>query len=173
MKNYPILIIISFSLSLLLVFLLDWPRYQEFQNLEMEIVKAREELRSQESYYQEINRITDELVKYQDVLAVIDSALPEDHSLPELLNFIQRAASQSGLVVNQVSPFTITSDLEPDIVITRVNINMDGDYIDLKEFLHVVERSARFIEVNNVAFIFPEDESVFNFLVTVTVYQHK
>jgi Tfp pilus assembly protein PilO len=172
MKNYPLLIIIFFAISILMVVFLAWPRYEEFQILEKEITQKKEELQSQESYYEQVSRASNELAKHKNVLAVVESAIPDDHSLPELLNFVQKAASKVGLVVKQVAPFSVASEIDTEIETTRINLDIEGDYIDLKEFLTIIEKSARFIETNKVGFSFPEEEDVFNFAVTLTVYHY-
>jgi Tfp pilus assembly protein PilO len=92
--------------------------------------------------------------------------------LPELLNFFQKTASQSGLILEEVSPIEASSGEEKDIKTTRVNITLKGYYFDFKNFLLIVEKSARLIEIENIYFSSDELEELFTFELSARVHSY-
>ena len=172
MKLYPLLTLIAIALSAAVIFFFDWPKYKQFSSLEQQITDKKAELQSQKSYYEQVTKTENELQQYKDALAIINSALPEQDSVPDLLNFMQKSAAQSGLVIKQVAPFSVAPEKDSDIRITRVNIELQGDYNGLKQFLESLEDSARFIEVNKVTFSYPQEGTVFTFSLTITTYHY-
>lgn len=172
MKSYPLYIIVSFALLALGSFFLIWPKYQEFGMLEQEILEKKSELESQDEYFKDLELLSVELEKRQEFLLKIDAAITEKRSLPELLNFLQKTASQSRTVIRALAPSFIGLDLEKGVNVTRLNIQLDGSYVGLKEFISNIEKSARLIEVNNITFSYPEDEELFSFNINMTIYSY-
>jgi Tfp pilus assembly protein PilO len=150
-----------------------FPKYQKFNSFKKEILAKEKELSSQEKYFETLKETSEELKKYETSLSKIDSALPQNPSLPELLNFIQKASSQSGLSLKEISP-AVTSPLEKsEIKETRINFLLVGSYQDFKNFLFILEKSARLIDVENISFASPkEKEGLFNFAITIKVYSY-
>lgn len=172
MTNYSFYIIIALSLSLLLIFGLVLPRYRDWDSLNQEIFKRGIELRSQENYFQEIQRISGKLKENQDSLSKIESALPEDRSLPQVLNFFQKAASQSGTTLKHIVPVFVVLERGQNIRTTKVNLVLGGDYYSFKNFLSLVEKSARLIEVENIYFSYPKEGGPFIFNISTKTYSY-
>jgi len=172
MTNYSFYIIIALSLSLLLIFGLVLPRYRDWDSLNQEIFKREIELRSQENYFQEIQRISGKLKENQDSLSKIESALPEDSFLPQVLNFFQKAASQSGTSLKHIVPVFVALERGQNIRTTKVNLVLGGDYYSFKDFLSLVEKSARLIEVENIYFSYPKEGGPFIFNISTKTYSY-
>lgn len=170
MKNYPFYIVIFFSLSFFLIIFLIFPKYQNLNSLKKEIFEKEDELSSQEKYFETLRETSEELKKYEDSLSKVDTALPKNPSLPELLNFIQKTSSQSGLSLKGISP-AVTSPLEGEIKETRINFLLVGSYSDFKNFLSILEKSARLIDIENFSFSSPK-EGQFNFNLAIKVYSY-
>jgi len=171
MKKYPFYTIIFFSFSLLLIFVLILPTYQDLTSLRKKISEKEAELEIQEKYFQELQKISEELKNYEIPLSKIDSALPLKPSLPELLNFIQKASSQSGLSLKEIGQASTFSVEKEKIKETKLDLVLVGSYSDFKNFLSVLEKSARIIEVENISFSTPKEGS-FNFILTIKVYSY-
>ena len=171
MKNYLFYIAILFLGIIFLISFLIFPNYQNLTFLKKEISEKEIELSSQEKYFQDLQNISQELKKHETAISKIDSALPNSPSLPELLNFIQVKASQSGLALKGVSPATIIPAGEKGLKEIRVNFILIGNYSDFKNFLSILEKSARLIEIENVSFSSPE-EGPFTFNLTIKVYSY-
>jgi len=167
MKNYSFYTLILFLLSFLLIFSLIFPKYQKLDSLKKEILGKEDELSSQEKYFESLRKNSEELKKYEDSLSKIATALPKNPSLPELLNFIQKTSSQTGLSLKEISP-AVTSSLEGEIRETRINFLLVGKYPDFKNFLSILEKSARLIDIENLSFSSPK-EGLFNFAITIKV----
>ncbi len=172
MRNYPLYIVITFSLSLLLIFALLLPEYRTLNYLKQNIFKKDFELRSYEKHFQELQGILDEIKEKEESFLKIESALPKDSSLTELLNLFQKAASRSGLILEKVSPGPTSFIEKGEIKTSKVNLFLKGDYSDFKDFLSIIESSARLIEVDNISFSYSEGKKLFNFNIITGVHSY-
>ncbi len=173
MKNYPPFILLLSVLCLLMFFFLISPKYEEWNAFKVEIFKKETELGFQGAYLLKLREISAELKQNEESFSKIESALPLEASLPELLNFFQRAASQSGLVLRGVNPSANSSAKGGGTKETKVNLILEGKYSDFKDFLAIIEKSARLIEVENIYFNAPkEGAETFTFNIATKVYSY-
>lgn len=172
MKKYLLYFAICFVSSLLLGLTLIWPKAGKLSALREEIALKELNLLSQENYFKDLTAISEEVKKYESSLSKIDSALPQKFSLPDILNFIQTASSQSGLSLKTVSPtLSAPSQEEKEIKKKIINVVLTGDYGSFKNFLSILENSSRLIEVENIAFDYSK-EGAYNFNLTIAVYSY-
>lgn len=168
-------IIISLLLSVFLFCFLIWPKYQNLSLLRAEISQKMLELQSLQEYFGELKGLLEQLKEDQDSLSKIDSALPFNPSLSELFNFIQEASSQSGLFLKQVSLVKVSGEKEikGEIKESKVDLTLSGDYSSLKNFISILEKSARIIEIERISFVSPKKEKEnFDFYLTINVYSY-
>ena len=187
-----IITIVLFALTLTWGINFVWPKYQQLAILEKKNEIKKTELQRKEEYLQELKKISQELKNYQSQLAKIDSALPADPGLAALFDFLQKASSQSGLVLTNIkilasravtkekekttqSPSKIPSEIreiaEPEeLKETELSFLVSGDYPSFKNFLSVLEKSSRLIEIENISFMFPQKEGPWNFDLKIKVY---
>jgi Tfp pilus assembly protein PilO len=155
------IITISLALAILFGLGLVWPKYQAFSNLQAEIEARNKELESKRDYFSQVEKISQDLKIYEAQLAKISSALPPDPSLPALFNFLQKSASQSGLILEKISLGGIVAqkkDEKPGVIKEiMVNMELSGSYESFKNFLSAMEKSARLIEVESISFSSPEE----------------
>lgn len=169
----PIIIIIFLSLTLALGIGQIWPKYQELKFLEQRNKEKRTEIETKEKYIQGLKKMAEELKNYQVQLAKIDSALPSEPGLAALFNFFQKVSSQQGLVLTQVSPFLFQTHPEiKNLKETEVSVAFSGSYPSFKNFLSVLEKSARLIEVESISFLTQEKEGLLNFDLKIKVYSY-
>ena len=177
-----IFLIISLVFGLTLV----WPKYQDFIDLRKKIEGKKIELKTQANYFEDLQKISKELKKYQSQISKIDSALPEKISLPEVLNFLQKISSQSGLLLKNISPKTIALEVTkpgeeeiteetkiikgPEIKETKINLSLTGDYPSFKNFLSLLEKSARLFEIESISL--SSDKEGLNFDLKIKVYSY-
>ena len=172
MKNYPLIIAISLFLSLALGIGLVLPKYQELRALEEKIRDKKMEIASQEEYFSDLQKISEQLKEYQVPLAKIGQALPQNPSLPQLLDFFQKTGSQSGLVLKGISPaFTVPVEGISGVRQTSLSLALEGSYPSFKDFLSILENSARLIELENISFSSPK-EGPFTFNIRIKVYSY-
>ena len=103
MTTRLIIIILMFAGALVGGFILVLPKYQDFTHLQSMLIQKEKELSSKTAYYSKIQEIWVELEKYQDVLAKIDSAVPNDFSIPVLFDYLQNTAGETGLVLENLT----------------------------------------------------------------------
>ena len=172
--NKPIIIIVSIPLVLLFVIFYLFPSYQELMRLEKMIEVKEEELSKREESIRDLKNIEEKLKNYQEEIVKIDSAMPADVDLPALFDFIQKAGSQSGLALKSISH----SDVRPlsgleGLGETEVSLELSGVYDSLKNFLPVLETTARLIETQSVSFSSDPEDGPNEFKLTIKVYSYQ
>jgi len=171
--NRPITIAIFLFLTFILGLAFLWPKYQDLKSFQRKVEEKRAELQSKEEYFLNLSNIAEELKKYENQLLKIDSALPPDPSISALADFLQKKISQSGLVLNEVKLVSITpSEDLPGIQKIHLDLQILGSYPSFKNFLLILEKSARLIELENIAFSSPEKEGPFTFDLRIKVYSY-
>ncbi len=177
---------IAFIVAALLVGgVLAWPKYQSLSTLN-EGIKAKElELQSKTDYFNHIRKVSEQLEEYQESLSKINSALPDDALLPSTFNYLQNAASQAGLILEEVAvgsagvfdqtQASAAKPAEGQIKTITLNLSLVGSYASLKSFISEIENSARIIEVRKIAFSSPEEdeeEDIFSFSIDVVTHNY-
>lgn len=162
--------ILTFLLTLILGVLIIHPKYQELGLLEEKTKIRKAELQSKEEYLTSLQATSEELKKYQNELSIVNSALPSDPDLPALFDFLQKTASQNGLIFKEMKPPSVNTTKEPKEIL--LTLQMTGSYSSLKTFLASLGKSARIIEVESVSFTVPEKTALLTFDITIKVYSY-
>ncbi len=171
--NKPIITIISFSLVLIFGVVYFWPKYQHLRYLEQVIEIKETELSRREERLQELKEMGEGLKNYPDQLTKIDSALPSDVDLPTLFDFLQKASSQSGLILKSISHSAINpSPGFVELKETKVSLMFSGVYASFKNFLPILETIARMIETQSISFASVSEEGPREFNLTIKVYSY-
>lgn len=148
-----------FAAALVGGFTLVLPKYQDFVYTQSVLAQKEEELNSKTAYYSKIQEIWGELEKYQDVLAKIDSAVPNDFSIPVLFNYLQTTAGDTGLIMENLTFEGVAGNKVKEI---SIRLQLAGDYSSFKNFLSAIENSARFFKVGSINFSFSKGKFIFN-----------
>ena len=180
-----IIIFLCLLFIILVGFFLIWPEYQKFSTLQQEIKAKETELGYIEEYFFKLNQLSKEIENYQSQLAKLSSSLLSDSSLTtiSLINFIQSASSQNGLILKKIESFTIASPKpatpspgvsQPTTKVKEISFGFEtsGSYFALKNFLNTLEKSAKIIEVENVSFSFAEKEEIPTFELKIKTYSY-
>jgi len=172
--NRPIIIAVCLFLTLVLGTFLIWPEYQEFGVQKSKIWQKEGELQNLKEHLLELEALSRELERYQVELSKIDSALPAEFFLPSLLNYIQKTASENGLILKSFGPVSSTPfKAREKIKEFHLSLELSGSYSAFKNFLSDLEKSARLIEVENISFSSPqEEEKPFSFSIGIKVYSY-
>jgi Tfp pilus assembly protein PilO len=88
------------------------PKQKSIALLNSEISLKRSEFEAWQDYLKRIPEIYLSLMNYQEELSKIDMALPEDPSLPTFFNFLQKMASQSGLLLENIGLTKVSEEGE-------------------------------------------------------------
>lgn len=158
--NKIIIIAAGVMVALTLALVLVWPEYQKLQALKLNITNKQAELQSQETYFSQVKEIALKLEEYPDALLKISNALPKDPSLASLASFLQINAAQTGLILKKIVLGGIIApvDKKGPLTETQLIVQLTGSYKAFKDFLGLVENSARMIEVQNISIEIPPAE---------------
>lgn len=158
--NKITIIIGGLVIALVLGFVLAWPQYQKLQTLNSNIENKKELLQSQETYFSQVKEISAKLQEHSEALSKISDALPQDPSLAALVNFLQANSAQTGLILKKIvlSGTTPSSDIK-SLAETQLVIQISGSYEAFKDFLELIENSARLIEIQSISVEIPTKES--------------
>lgn len=173
--NRLFIIIISLSLGLILGWGLVFPKYQELSSLRQKIEEKKAEINNQDEYFSNLKKISEELKNYQIQLAKIKTALPSNPflSLPILLDFFQKASFQSGLVLKEIKTPSIQASPDfKEIQEIALTLVVSGSYPSFKNFLSILEKSARLIQVENISFSGEKKEASLDFNLKIKTYSY-
>jgi len=172
--NKTIIIAVSFIAAITLVISLVLPRYESLKSKIYEREIKEINFKNSNDYYKKVAEISNELKKYPEELAKIDYALPQEISLPAMYGFFQKKASESGLVLKN-EKFDSSSVLKENFTGKEHYFSLEllGSYPAFKNFLIILEKSAKIIEVENISFSSPsKGESAFSFDMSVKFYSY-
>jgi len=165
---------LSLVLAVILMVVLLWPKYQDLQELTAFLEQKETELQLKKDYFSQLRETSRKLEEYGENLSKINSALPEDPSLPSLFDYIQQTASQTGLLLEKIELRGI-KPAKKNSKIREIHLNfiLSGLYPDFKNFLSALEKSARLIQVQKIMFSTPQDlEEPFSFKVGIKTYAY-
>ncbi len=171
MRNYPFYIAIVFVLSVVLIVVFILPQYKDFNSLKKEIIEKEARLQSQEDYLKELQQTLKEVEKRKEDFEKLESALPDELLLTDFLNFLQKTTSQTGLILKDISSATISGE-EKGVKTARINFELEGNYSSFKNFLLVIEKSARLVEVESISFESPKEEETFHFKIAIVIHSY-
>jgi len=149
----PIAIATTLFVILIVIFYLVMPKYQEVKGLQSEILIKEAELTGREKYFREIANTYQKLVEHRENVEKINTALPEDPSIPPLVYFLEDQSLKNGLILENVELLrAIPSEEKIKIKQTRLLMELHGSYSSFRNFLASLENSSRLIEVENILF---------------------
>jgi Tfp pilus assembly protein PilO len=168
MKKENFYSIFFILISVLLFFLFISPKQTSLSILNSQLLQKRYELETLDKYFQEILKTSEKLKNYQEEISKIDSALPDDPSIPLLFNFLQKSSSQSGLLLENIGSINLNE--EGKLKKWTTTLKLKGDYPSLKNFISILERSARLIKIDKIS-ILGEGEST-SFDLTISFFSY-
>ena len=164
-RNYLeafVIILIAAGLGFFLVL----PKYSKLQEIKLAIAEKNAEIENRQEYFAELSQAGIELAQYEANMEKIETAFPETVDAPALMNFVQAAAMQSGLIVKGVT-YGGTSESKSDkekkvsadteavstlkLKTYSVGANFIGSYPNFKDFLARIEYSSRLISTDSIS----------------------
>lgn len=162
-----IITIIALLISLFLGLSLDWPKYKEFKNTRQDIAQKQFDIKNQKEKIANLTKVREDLNNYTDALAKIDSALPSDSNLPALFQFLQDSTEQEGLFLKNFPSASSPSSNSSEIKEIRLSLSLTGSYSAFKNYLNVLRKTSRMIEVESLSFSAPEESGIFSFNLSI------
>lgn len=171
--NRRIIILICLLSLLLMVLLVLYPKYQELTLWQSQIREKEKEIKFRGNYLDELAEASNIFKEHEEQIAIIDSGLPDSPSLPTLFDFIQKTGAQSGLVVQDLGVSSPKSGEESEKRLEEISISVgaNGSYEAIKEFLVILEKSARMFDITSFS-IQVGEESIFSLSLTAKTYSY-
>ncbi|MFH1509956.1 MAG: type 4a pilus biogenesis protein PilO [Candidatus Nealsonbacteria bacterium] len=172
--NYvPLIIIITFILLLIIGGTFLFPKFSQLNEIKENIQAKEIELQYGQEYFDRLGELKIKLEENTFEISKISSALPIDASAPSMFRFIQETASLSGLVLSRINPFTIESlDDNTEINEMKFTVELSGTYSSFKEFLSILEKSARLFEVYELEFRQSQEEDILDFSLNLRTFSY-
>jgi Tfp pilus assembly protein PilO len=175
----PIAIIVCFAVAIIFGINVLLPRLNQFQGLSKEVKEKTTELQNKEKYYTNLRQIDEQLRAKSSELSKVNSALPEEPSIPSVLNFLQKAGTQSGLVVKNLGDFSVSnSETNSNLKDIEFGLEISGTYPSFKSLVTILEKSARWFEIKSVSLNYASPEAglagkdTFSFVIRVITHSY-
>ena len=164
---------ILFGLSIAIVFGWVAPRYQNLTDLQSQIKGKQTELGYLEEKINNLAAVSSELKKHQEGIAKINYAIPSDPSLPYYYDLLQSMVSQNGLILKNISNFSVKNTPDSKLKEIKVGLEVEGSYVSFKNFISTIGSSARLIEVESISFKSPtEKKDYFTFGLSLSAHSY-
>jgi len=148
MPIISVLLIVVFAIG---AYLFWWPCYQEFSGLKAQYAAKESDIKQKEQYLADMKVVLEKVSsEYKDEYGKIDSALPEDISVLSLYNYLLKASSENGLILEDISWPQISS--LSDVHKASFSVTLSGSYSAFKNFLSTLYKSGRLIEAESMNF---------------------
>jgi len=166
--NKPVATIIILIINLILIFLFVAPKYQESNNLQLNLAQKQIEYDAQSDYYGKVLEALKSINDRKDVLEKIDSALPLDFSLASVIYFLQNEAIENQLNIKSITfskdlPQTkeefLSANSNQEVKSVGFAVNLSGSYQGFKKFLSDLDKSVRLFQVDRIYFSSPQGSS--------------
>ena len=149
----PITTAIFLFLSLVAIFYLALPKYNAYQDLLKQIGIEEAKYNGQDAYYTSIFNNYNQLQQYKDNLSKIDDAIPSSSAFSKLLNLLYKDSTDSGIVIQNISGANNQqAGAGKSIKEISLSLSLFGSYPAFKNFLYLLEKSARLIESQDFNF---------------------
>ena len=174
MTQKPLTIIVIISAFLLLgIFFFWWPKYQSFSDKLDELRVKREELRTKEEYFVQLQKLSSSFQEYSLEVSKVEAALPLTPQVPDFLNFVERQSARSGLILQSTSVAKAqVLQQGSDIFKIPVSVSLAGPYPAFKNFLLALQSSSRLAELVEVSFFTPQQGQIFTFDLKMRIHSY-
>lgn len=148
----PITIAITLFIILILIFFLVKPEYNKFRTLQQTLGEKIAEFNAEYDYYSAIDTTYYEIQSHKDALQKIDDALPSDSSMGQLVYFLQKKGTDSGVVIKSLFLSKSSAAAGSSVKDVGFSLNLLGSYDSLGTFIRSLESSSRIFEVTSISF---------------------
>lgn len=167
LRKYTKFIVVFVVIGFIAASYFFWvPKYREFKKNNAQLNVESGKVKLKKDYLFELETQINNLTEYQEVLSKINSALPMEYSPDALFSFVQKKASENGLVVTQAGfskiPSASTGNVaqKGGVTVSKIDIaaTVTGKYSSFRSFLESVYKNSRLIEVKGIKFEHGKEE---------------
>lgn len=166
---------ILFILTIIGIFYLWIPKYEKIVILGQQIKEVEINIQNKENYFSKLADTDKDLEKYSLFINKVDTALPNNMLILDLLKFLETKSSQSGIILKDFRIEKISSLKEPEIHELSVNISLSGTYSAFKSFISELQYNERLIEITSLSLNNIENQKQlenYNSTLTIKVYSY-
>lgn len=159
-RTYYIPLIVIF-LTILIAVVITYPRYLAFLDSYTEMRENDLALQESEIYLEELKDMRTFLNANRSDVTKLQSAIPSSPDLPAVMNYVTNVAGANGFSLRAIEEFIsaparireapMLQEHRVSLVLTGSYGGQDGQGENFKNFLHEIERSARFIQVESLS----------------------
>lgn len=176
-KSY-IIIPLLFS-AVIMFFTLVLPKYEDLGVQRLNVVGKEQELQSKKDYFDKIRKQHKDLIEQKELFDKVESALPDDPSLPSVFNYFSSMAQSNGLGLAEIefgdkAHQTAPADGRIKTKEFDIEMSLEGKYHPhFRRFLSVIENSSKLFRIEEISFSSPKDpEEPFSFKINLKTYGH-
>lgn len=147
------------------------PQYEDLKSLKLELERTNIDLEQKKAYYSKLDEIDQELEKHKADITKINSAIPDDPSIPALFYFIQKTASENGLSLANIAGGAVSQGQQFQDI--SFSASLFGSYNAFKNFLGAVYKNSRLVEITSISLSPPAKGGDFNFAVGLKTHSFK
>jgi len=172
LSNYKSIIALGLILIIVaIIALVLYPSFQDLQISRQRVEEKKREIEREKEYLASLTRTKNNLANYQDQVDLIEAALPDNPSIPSLLNYINKISSP--LRLQEIDGFeTFPSESFSGLEETVISLKFSGSYNGLKSFISNIEKSSRLIKVESIYFSNEDAQDTFSSELDLKVYSY-
>lgn len=164
--NTPYLFLTGVVLTaVVFLFVVMRPMIETANALKLEIATDTQALKNKEDFHRSLNVKIEQLAALPEVERQMATMLPDSERMQDTLRVIHEYATQSGLIVTAVTNNSSASDARTNALRARgdalnvpievktleVTIGVNGAYEQVKQFLSLLGKSPRLMDVQDVS----------------------
>jgi Tfp pilus assembly protein PilO len=146
-QNHRLYFSIIVSISILVFSLLVLPAFDKTRTLSGSIKERENMLDELQQTAGRIAEFNNEIKTNEANIAKLDQLLPRQKEVSEILVTIESIISSSGLYLSELS---ISEPVSQGIGKVNANIKLTGEFYSLMNFLDLLEKNLRLIEINAI-----------------------
>ena len=127
------------------------PSYNDYRDLTKDVGNKEIELQYYRDYSTELKEINAKLASYEEAISKVEDFLPAEFSIPVFYANMQNMSSQSGMILTGINEGGIQE--KEGVKVRFYKVSVTGSYSNFKNFLSVLEKSAKLIEVEDFSFV--------------------
>lgn len=174
----PIIATICIIGSLGILFFAAWPEYQDLRESMAYADVKGEDLQNMINYNQTMEAMVSSLeTEYEGQIEKIEEGVPDDHYMPSFFAELRRMSYRTGVRIESLGNFTYRDYRErEDLKEVEVSFQVQGSYSNFKNFINILQRSARIVEVESLAIEGvtedSDEQSSLNYTIQILTYSY-
>lgn len=198
MNQKNIISLISFIVSLILIFVFVFPLFSSAREIYSDLNQKRQEIEKLKELSGKIGKIEQDYDSISEAVEKVLLALPEEKDLPQLLVQFEKIAVNNGLLLESIEFGEISKKEESDFIRSiedyetlnqskkmlstfpnsSVLLKVVGSYSAFKNYISALEKNVRSMDIYSIQFSFSEsgmrslfsDSGIFEFDLGINVY---